>query len=92
MRIWLLCAELQLNQGNLAEADNCVCEARQISPLSYHLMYMRGLLHERRGELEKAKTFFESSLGINPTHVASLHHLGQVLDILTFFCVCFTII
>lgn len=78
MRIWLLTAELHLRQGNIQEAETCVSEARLLSPLSYHLMFLRGMIHESKGEYELARHWFDNSLGINPTHVSSLHHLGLV--------------
>jgi tetratricopeptide (TPR) repeat protein len=78
MRIWLLSAELHLNENNLFEAEQCLAEARQLAPLSYHLMFMRGLISEKKGELETAKQCYENSLGVNPSHVSSLHHLGLV--------------
>ncbi len=78
MRIWLLTAELHLNENNVWEAEQCVGEARMISPLSYHLMHAKGRLHESKGDFDLARQCYESSLGINPSHVASLHHLGQV--------------
>eukprot|EP00095_Tigriopus_kingsejongensis_P000698 maker-scaffold58_size443543-snap-gene-2.14 protein:Tk00698 transcript:maker-scaffold58_size443543-snap-gene-2.14-mRNA-1 annotation:"tetratricopeptide repeat protein 7b" len=84
MRIWLLTAELHLRQGRLLDAESCVNEARALSPLSYHLMHVRGLVFEFREEYEHALQCFENSLGINPTHVASLHHLGKVYHILGF--------
>lgn len=84
MRIWLLTAELHLRQRRLLDAEACVNEARQLSPLSYHLMYVKGLVYEFREEFENARQCFENSLGINPTHVASLHHLGKVYHILGF--------
>ena len=84
MRIWLLTAELHLRQGNIQDAEICVTEARQLSPLSYHLMYMRGMIHEYKREYELARQWFDNSLGINPTHVSSLHHLGLVNHYLGF--------
>ena len=85
MRIWLLSADLHLTQGNLQEAEMCVSEARQLSPLSYQLMFMRGRIHEEKGELEAARVCYENSLSINPTHVSSLLHLGRVYFQLGFF-------
>ncbi len=51
LRIWLLASELQLRHNNLAEADACLSEARNLSPMSYHLMHARGRLHEARAEV-----------------------------------------
>ena len=87
MRIWLLTAELYLRQGRaVPDAEMCVAEARQLSPLSYHLMFVRGLILEHKLEFECARQCFENSLGINPSHVASLHHLGKVYHLLGFQC------
>jgi len=78
MRIWLLCSELHLSSGDQAEAEQCLAEARALSPLNYLLMHARGLTLERRGELESAASCYESALGVNPSHVPSLKHLGRV--------------
>lgn len=78
MRIWLLCAELHLRQNNLEQAELCALEARQLLPMSYHLMYVRGLIFEQRGDYEEARQCYENSLGVNPSHVFSLFHLGKV--------------
>ena len=85
MRIWLLTAELHLRQGRVTpEAEMCVAEARQLSPMSYHLMFVRGLIFEEKQDYTNARQCFENSLGINPSHVASLHHLGKVYHLLGF--------
>jgi tetratricopeptide (TPR) repeat protein len=84
MRIWLMTAELHLRQGNVSDAELCAGEARQLAPLSYHLMHLRGQIYEARDELEAAKTCYENSLSINPTHVSSLHRLGWVNHLLGF--------
>lgn len=78
MRIWLLSAELHLNNGNIFEAEQCVTEARYLAPLSYHLMFMKGRVFESRGELDSARQCYENSLGINPSHLSSLQHLSKV--------------
>ena len=84
MRIWLLAAELHLRQGSVPDAELCAGEARLLAPLSYHLMHLRGQIYEARDELEMAKTCYENSLSVNPTHVSSLHRLGWVNHLLGF--------
>ena len=84
MRIWLLAAELHLNEDNAAEAELCANEARALAPLSYHVMYVRGLIMQRRDDLEGARQWYENSLGVNPNHVPSLQRLGQVYFALGF--------
>ncbi|CAG0879431.1 unnamed protein product [Darwinula stevensoni] len=74
--LWLLTAELYLNLKQPAVAMNCVMEANAIFPLFPSLMYMRGLIHEAKGEFEEAKQSFLNSLSIQPGHVRSLQHLG----------------
>jgi tetratricopeptide (TPR) repeat protein len=49
-----------------------------LMPMSYHLMYVRGLIHEVKHEFEDARQCYENSLAINPSHVSSLHHLAKV--------------
>ncbi len=82
MRIWLLSSELHLRQRSPLEAEQCLAEARALAPLSYHVMHVRGLTCEWRGDLEAARACYEASLGVNPSHVASLHRLGQVNHLL----------
>lgn len=40
MKIWLLLADIYLTSDLPNEAENCVHEATQISPLSHQVMYM----------------------------------------------------
>ena len=47
-------------------------------PMSYHLLYVCGLIHESKCEFEEARQYFENSLAINPSHVSSLFQLGKV--------------
>lgn len=46
--------------------------------MSYHLMHIRGLIHQYKSEYEEARQCFENSLAINPSHVSSLFQLGKV--------------
>lgn len=39
-KIWLLLAEIYLEQDQLAAATSCLQEAVNIFPLSHHIMYM----------------------------------------------------
>ena len=47
-------------------------------PTSYHLMYIRGLIHVFKREFEEARQCLENSLSINPSHVSSLFQLAKV--------------
>eukprot|EP00096_Caligus_rogercresseyi_P009540 TRINITY_DN3245_c0_g1_i2.p1 TRINITY_DN3245_c0_g1~~TRINITY_DN3245_c0_g1_i2.p1 ORF type:complete len:911 (+),score=237.41 TRINITY_DN3245_c0_g1_i2:189-2921(+) len=78
MRIWLLAAELHLRQGNVEAADLCVNEAKQISPLNHHIMYAKGLINEKIGELGDAQQCFENCLGVNPSFINGLYYLAKV--------------
>ena len=78
MRIWLLIAELHLGQDNIAGAEMCTTEARSLSPLSYHLTHVRGLIYEAKEEFEGARQCYENALAVNPSHVQSLLHLANV--------------
>ena len=78
MRIWLLIAELHLGQDNIVAAELCATEARSLSPLSYHLTHVRGLIFEAKGEYEEARQCYENALAVNPSHVQSLQHLASV--------------
>ncbi|XP_040570041.1 tetratricopeptide repeat protein 7B [Lepeophtheirus salmonis] len=78
MRIWLLAAELHLHQGNVEAADLCVNEAKQISPLNHHIMYVKGLINEKIGELSDAQQCFENCLGVNPSFINGLYYLAKV--------------
>ena len=46
--------------------------------MSYHLMHIRGLIHQCKNEFEEARQCFENALAINPSHVSSLFQLGKV--------------
>ncbi|XP_023330111.1 tetratricopeptide repeat protein 7B [Eurytemora carolleeae] len=76
IRTWLLTAELYLRQDQVEAAQQCCNEARQLYPLSYHILYLKGAIHQYRDEWESAKTCFEDSLSINPHHISSLQSLG----------------
>lgn len=78
IRTWLLTAELYLRLGQPDAADQCANEARQLYPLSYHILYIKGAIHQHRGEYETAKVFYENSLSIFPGHLESLQALGLV--------------
>ena len=78
MRIWLLIAELHLGQENIVAAEMCSTEARSLSPLSYHLTHVRGLIFEAKEEFEEARQCYENALAVNPSHVQSLQHLANV--------------
>ena len=54
----------------------CVNEARQVYPLSYLILYLKGAIHQYREEWQEAKTCFQNSLSIYPRHLASLQALG----------------
>ena len=45
-RTWLLTAELYLRLGEVEAAEQCANEARQLYPLSYHILYLRGAIHQ----------------------------------------------
>jgi len=76
IRTWLLTAELYLKLGQIEAAQKCCTEARQMYPLSYHILYLKGLIHQHCGEWQEAKTCFEDTLSINPNHIYSLQALG----------------
>lgn len=59
-------------------ASACLQEATSIYPLSHQVMYMRGLLHEKKREFNEARQWFQNAVAINPTHVKSLQHLGLI--------------
>jgi len=76
IRTWLLTAELYLKLDQIEFAQKCCNEARQLYPTSYHILFLRGLIHQHCGEWEQAKTCYEDSLSINPNHIPSLQALG----------------
>ena len=51
---------------------------RTLMPMSYNLLYVKGLIYEFKCEFEEARQCFENSLAINPSHVSSLFQLGKV--------------
>ncbi|XP_021924008.1 tetratricopeptide repeat protein 7B isoform X2 [Zootermopsis nevadensis] len=78
LQIWLLLAEIYLSLEQVAETTACIQEATSIFPLSHHIMYMRGLVHEYKQEFIEAKLCFQNAVAINPTHIKSLQHLGLI--------------
>ena len=78
IRTWLLTGELYLRLGQLEAAELCATEARQLFPLSYQIMYLRGAIHQHRQEWDQAKTCYQNSLAISPRHLPSLQALGLV--------------
>jgi tetratricopeptide (TPR) repeat protein len=78
IRTWLLTAELYLRLDQADAAEQCANEARQLYPLSYHILYLRGTIHQYRGDYETAKIYYQNSLSIHPSHLDSLQALGLV--------------
>ncbi|XP_073996401.1 tetratricopeptide repeat domain 7 [Rhodnius prolixus] len=76
LQIWLLLAELYLSLKQIPSAAACLQEATNIYPLSHHIMYTRGLIHEQKCEFVEAKQCFHNAVSINPSHIKSLQHLG----------------
>ena len=76
IRTWLLTGELYLRLGQVDAAEMCCTEARQVFPLSYLILYLRGAIHQAREEWEEAKICLQNSLSIYPRHLASLQALG----------------
>merc|ERR1719431_2474034 len=76
IRTWLLTGELYLRLGQVEAAELCANEARQVFPLSYLILYLKGKIHAAREEWELAKTCYQNSLSISPRHLASLQELG----------------
>ncbi|XP_070577120.1 tetratricopeptide repeat protein 7B-like isoform X2 [Ptychodera flava] len=81
-QIWLAIAEIYLSMDKPGEASACVHEASSIFPLSHHVMYLRGLIHEHKHEFVEAKKHYDNAIAINPSHMKSLQHLGMVLHYL----------
>ncbi|XP_014284960.1 tetratricopeptide repeat protein 7B isoform X1 [Halyomorpha halys] len=76
LQIWLLLAELYLSMDQIPSAANCIQEAASIYPLSHHIMFTRGLVHEQKREFIEARQCFQNAVSINPSHIKSLQHLG----------------
>ncbi|MPC20625.1 Tetratricopeptide repeat protein 7B [Portunus trituberculatus] len=75
IQIWLLTAQLYIKTDQLAEAAQCLHEASSIFPMSHHIIFMKGLLHEKKNEFHEAQTCYQNALAINPYHLKSLRHL-----------------
>jgi len=76
IRTWLMTGELYLRLGQVDAAELCANEARQVYPLSYLILYLKGAIHQHREEWDQAKTCYQNSLSIYPRHLASLQSLG----------------
>ncbi|KAE8600703.1 hypothetical protein XENTR_v10013368 [Xenopus tropicalis] len=77
--IWLLAAELFMEQQELKEAGFCLHEAGSLFPTSHTVLYMRGRLAEMKGCLEEAKQLYDEALAVNPDGGKIMHSLGLVL-------------
>ncbi|XP_017787573.1 PREDICTED: tetratricopeptide repeat protein 7B isoform X2 [Habropoda laboriosa] len=78
LQVWLLLTEVYLVLDQPNGAVLSLQEATNIFPLSHHIMYMRGLLHEYKLEYIEAKQCYQNAVSINPSHVKSLQHLGLI--------------
>ncbi|KAF7408227.1 hypothetical protein HZH68_003074 [Vespula germanica] len=78
LQVWLLLAEVFLAMDQPNGAILSLQEASNIFPLSHHIMYTRGLLHEYKLEYTEAKQCYQNAVTINPSHVKSLQHLGLI--------------
>ncbi|CAK9798302.1 Tetratricopeptide repeat protein 7B [Anthophora plagiata] len=78
LQVWLLLTEVYLVLDQPNGAVLSLQEATNIFPLSHHIMYMRGLLHEYKLEYIEAKQCYQNAVAINPSHVKSLQHLGLI--------------
>ena len=76
IRTWVLTAELYLKLDQVESAQSCCNEATQLYPLSYHILYLKGKIHQHQQQWHEAKACFEDSLSINPNHIPSLQELG----------------
>lgn len=75
-KIWLLLAEIYLEQDQIDSASSCLQEAVNIFPLSHHIMFMKGRIQEYKNEFVEAKQSYQNAISINPCHIKSLQHLG----------------
>ncbi|XP_041420219.1 tetratricopeptide repeat protein 7A isoform X2 [Xenopus laevis] len=78
-QIWLLAAELFMEQRELKEAGFCLQEAGSLFPTSHTVLYMRGRFAEMKGCLEEAKQLYDEALAVNPDGGRIMHSLGLVL-------------
>ncbi|KAL7301291.1 hypothetical protein TKK_0006030 [Trichogramma kaykai] len=78
LEVWLLLAEVFIALDHIKEATLSIQEASNIFPMSHHIMFTRGLLHDFKKEYEEAKTTYMNAVAINPVHVKSLQNLGMV--------------
>ncbi|KAF3419860.1 hypothetical protein E2986_08195 [Frieseomelitta varia] len=75
LQVWLLLTEVYLVLDQPNGAVLSLQEATNIFPLSHHIMYTRGLLHEYKLEYMEAKQCYQNAVSINPSHIKSLQHL-----------------
>ncbi|XP_076163530.1 tetratricopeptide repeat domain 7 isoform X1 [Ptiloglossa arizonensis] len=78
LQVWLLLTEVYLVLDQPNGAVLSLQEATNIFPLSHHIMYTRGLLHEYKLEYTEAKQCYQNAVSINPSHIKSLQHLGLI--------------
>ncbi|XP_014297851.1 tetratricopeptide repeat protein 7B [Microplitis demolitor] len=78
LQIWLLLTEVFLMLDKPDAAALSLQEATIIFPMSHHIMYTKGLLHEYKSEYNEAKQCYQNAVAINPYHIKSLQHLGLI--------------
>ncbi|XP_076663255.1 tetratricopeptide repeat domain 7 isoform X2 [Andrena cerasifolii] len=78
LKVWLLLTEVYMVLDQPTGAVLSLQEATNIFPLSHHIMYTRGLLHEYKLEYMEAKQCYQNAVSINPSHIKSLQHLGLI--------------
>ncbi|XP_034940307.1 tetratricopeptide repeat protein 7B [Chelonus insularis] len=78
LEIWLLLTEVFLMLDKPDAAALSLQEATNIFPMSHHIMYTKGLLHEYKSEYNEAKQCYQNAVAVNPYHIKSLQHLGLI--------------
>lgn len=78
-RLRFALATMQLEQGQLAEAERALIALSQDHPDLADPLNNLAVIRARRGELEAARDALEQALRLQPEHAAALENLGDVL-------------
>ncbi len=68
------------NEGNFSEAERLCKEHLAEQPSSAQARYLLGLLHDARGDMERAAEFYRSALYLDPEHEQALSHLALLRE------------
>jgi tetratricopeptide (TPR) repeat protein len=77
--LYILLSMLYEEKNDLAAGISALEEARRIEPANLEVLYQIGMLHEKKGESEKALAIMNDVLAIDPEYPNALNFVGYSL-------------